>query len=98
GAWLAVTSDTGLYQQQSQVLDLFGQVHLFHDRGIEFTTDSARVFMTQGTAEGDEHIEGQGDFGSLEAEGFRLLERGERVIFTGKARLILSPRQGGSRS
>jgi lipopolysaccharide export system protein LptC len=98
GSWLAVTSDTGVYQQQSQILDLFGQVHLFHDRGIEFTTDSARVFMAQGTAEGNERVEGQGSFGALEAEGFRLLDRGERIVFMGKSRLTLVPRQGGGSS
>ena len=52
GAWVAVTSDTGVYQQTAQVLDLLGQVHVFHDAGIEFVTDAARVFVQQGTAEG----------------------------------------------
>jgi lipopolysaccharide export system protein LptC len=98
GVWIALTSDTGVYLQQPQVLDLFGQVHVFHDRGIEFTTDSARIFLGQGTAAGDEHIEGQGSFGALEAEGFRVLDRGERVIFTGKARLLLAPRPSGGNS
>jgi lipopolysaccharide export system protein LptC len=98
GAWIAATSETGVYQQQQQILDLFGQVHVFHDAGIEFITDSARVFMGQGTAEGTDHIEGQGRFGELAAEGFQLLDRGERVIFTGKARLLLiqQPRGGNS--
>jgi lipopolysaccharide export system protein LptC len=98
GTWVAVTSETGLYQQQQQILDLFGEVHVFHDAGIEFTTDSARVFMAQGTAEGTDRVAGQGQFGELAAEGFQLLDRGERVIFTGKARLLLvqQPRGGNS--
>jgi len=89
GAWVAVTSDTGVYQQTAQVLDLFGQVHLFHDAGIEFVTDAARVFMQQGTAEGTDHISGQGRFGELEAEGFQILGRGDRIVFNGKSRLLL---------
>jgi lipopolysaccharide export system protein LptC len=95
GAWVAVNSDTGLYQQQQQVLDLFGQVHVFHDTGIEFTTDSARVNLNQGTAEGTEPVAGQGTFGELNAQGFQLLDRGERVIFTGKSRLLLVQQPGG---
>jgi lipopolysaccharide export system protein LptC len=95
GAWVAVTSETGVYQQQSQILDLFGSVHLFHDRGIEFTTDTARVFMNESRAEGDDPVAGQGSFGELSAEGFRLLDKGDRVVFTGKARLVLLPHSAG---
>jgi lipopolysaccharide export system protein LptC len=95
GAWVAVTSDTGVYQQQSQVLDLFGSVHLFHDRGVEFVTDTARVFMNESRAEGDDPIAGQGAFGELSAEGFRILDKGDRVVFTGKARLLLVPHAAG---
>jgi lipopolysaccharide export system protein LptC len=98
GAWIAVNSDTGIYQQQQQVLDLFGQVHVFHDAGIEFTTDSARVFMQQGTAEGTEPVAGQGRFGELDAEGFQLLDRGDRIIFTGKSRLLLVQQPPGGNS
>ena len=94
GAWVAVNSATGVYQQQQQVLDLFGEVHVFHDTGIEFTTDSARVKLDQGTAEGTEPVAGQGSFGELQAEGFQLLDRGERVIFTGKSRLLLVQQPG----
>jgi lipopolysaccharide export system protein LptC len=95
GAWVAVNSDTGVYQQQQQVLDLFGQVHVFHDNGIEFITDSARVNLDQGTAEGTESVAGQGGFGEVDAQGFQLLDRGERVIFTGKSRLLLVQQPGG---
>jgi lipopolysaccharide export system protein LptC len=95
GAWVAVHSDTGIYQQQTQILDLFGRVHLFHDRGIEFVTDTARVFMNEGRAEGDDPVAGQGAFGEVAAEGFRLLDKGERVVFTGKSRLMLVPHAAG---
>jgi len=92
GAWLAITSFTGVYLPQGQLLDLFGDVKLFHDRGYELTTDTAHVDMTAGTAEGNDPVQGQGVFGEVTSEGFRLLERGQTIIFTGKAKLHLASR------
>jgi lipopolysaccharide export system protein LptC len=48
--------------------------------------------MTAGTAEGNEAVQGQGVFGSVVADGFRLLDHGQVIIFTGKAKLHLTPR------
>jgi lipopolysaccharide export system protein LptC len=90
--WLALTAYSGVYRPQSQLLDLFGDVELFQDKGNEFKTDVAHVDMANGSAEGDDPIEGHGGFGSIEAEGFRIKDRGDIITFTGKARLVLEPR------
>jgi lipopolysaccharide export system protein LptC len=92
GAWLAVTSDTGVYLTQGQQLDMFGAVKLFHDRGYEMTTDTAHVDMPQGTAEGKDPVQGQGVFGDIVSEGFLLTDHGDNITFTGKAKLHLIPR------
>ncbi len=36
-------------------------------------------------------MEGQGSLGSIDAEGFRVLDRGARIVFTGKSHLIIMP-------
>jgi lipopolysaccharide export system protein LptC len=95
GAWLAITADTGTYQSRAQKLDLFGHVELFHDRGYEFRTDSAYVDMAAGVAEGDKPVEGQGVFGTVTAQGFRMLDRGTTIVFTGKSHLVLESHPGG---
>lgn len=92
GNWLALTGDTGVYLSQGQLLDLFGNVKLYHDRGYELTTDTAHVDMAAGTAEGSDPVQGQGVFGDIQSEGFRLLDHGAIVIFTGKSKLHLTPR------
>jgi lipopolysaccharide export system protein LptC len=92
GAWLALTGDTGVYVSQGQLLDLFGDVKLFHDRGYELNTESAHLDMAAGTAEGNEPVQGQGVFGDVNSQGFRLLDHGQTIIFTGKAKLHLTPR------
>ena len=89
GAWLALTAFTGVYLTQGQLLGLFGDVKMFHDRGYELTTDTAHIDMTAGTAEGHDPVQGQGVFGDITSEGFKLLDHGQTIIFTGKSDMLL---------
>ena len=90
--WLELSSDTGFYEPQSQHLDLFGNVALFQDKGNEFHSSSAHVDMAASTAEGDDPVSGQGPFGTVTAQGFRILDRGNTIIFKGHAQLDVEPR------
>jgi lipopolysaccharide export system protein LptC len=92
GNWLELSANTGLYQQQQQLLDLFGQVALFQDKGNEFHSTTAHIDMAAGTAEGDDPTTGQGPFGNVIADGFRILDRGDTIIFKGHATLEIEPR------
>lgn len=91
GTWLVLTSEAGKYNQKLKTLDLAGSVNLFHDSGYEFRTTRAYVDLEEGIAVGTEPVEGQGPFGHLTAEGFRLIEKGTTILFTGKSRLQLFP-------
>ena len=91
GAWVALTATNGNFNREQQLLELTGNVNLFHDSGYEFRTESAVFDLTAGDATGTEPVEGQGPFGHLEAEGFRIYNRGERVEFTGKSKLTINP-------
>jgi lipopolysaccharide export system protein LptC len=87
--WLALTAYSGIYQPQAQLLDLFGNVDVFQDKGNEFVTDSAHIDMGKGTAVGTDPVEGHGPFGTIKSEGFRIENQGDIVIFTGKTQLLL---------
>lgn len=91
GTWVALSAASGTFQREAQILVFSGGVNLFHDAGYEFRTPSALIDLGKGTAFGDETIEGQGPFGSLHAEGFQILERGQRILFTGKSQLVIHP-------
>lgn len=91
GAWLALNARSGEYRRSAEILDLSGGVSLFHDRGFELRSESARINLDGGTAEGRQPVQGQSAFGTVDAEGFRVLDRGQTIIFTGKSRLILQP-------
>jgi lipopolysaccharide export system protein LptC len=92
GSWLELSASTGLYQPQPQLLDLFGEVALYQDKGNEFHSSTAHVDMANGTAGGDDPVTGQGPFGNVTAQGFRILERGDTIIFEGHAKLLIQPR------
>jgi len=94
GSWLALTAQNGLFEKEAQVLWLEGDVSLFHDQGAEFVTAAARIDLTNNTAAGDAPVQGQGPAGVLTSEGFRVLDGGERVLFTGRARMTLAPGGG----
>jgi lipopolysaccharide export system protein LptC len=89
GSWIALTGEAGQYYKDLQILDLSGSVNMFHDAGYEFRTATARFEMQTGGAQGNDHIEGQGPFGTIVAEGFRLVDKGAVVHFLGKSRLVI---------
>jgi lipopolysaccharide export system protein LptC len=91
GAWVASSAESGRFRRDDQILDLVGGVNLFHDQGFEMHSPSARLDLKRGTAEGDEKVDGHGPTGTISAEGFRVLDNGARVFFTGPARLVLRP-------
>jgi lipopolysaccharide export system protein LptC len=89
GANIVITANTAIYQSQSQVLDLFGQVTLVHQNGTKFVTQSARVEVASNRAEGHQPVTGHGPSGDLTAQGFRILDKGDRILFTGRSDLLL---------
>jgi lipopolysaccharide export system protein LptC len=89
GAWVALTADTGKYNKQSQMLHLQGNVNVFHDAGYEIQTTSADVNLDKGDAQGDEPVVGQGPDSELQGQGFRLYNKGARIVVTGQSRVVI---------
>jgi len=95
GSWLVLTAKSGVYVRQNGTLTLNEQVNLFHDSGYEFRTESAVIDLTKGTATGTVSVAGQGPFGNIKAEGFRLVDKGKTIYFMGKSKLTVYPGAGG---
>jgi lipopolysaccharide export system protein LptC len=91
GSWLVLTANSGVFDKNKKMLELRKKVNLFHDSGYEFRTSAADVDLTKGLAQGNQPISGQGPFGSLKSEGFRLIDKGRIIHFTGKSKLIMYP-------
>jgi lipopolysaccharide export system protein LptC len=93
GGWLYLEANEGRFDRPRSHLDLAGRVTIHHDDGTQFVTDQAAVDIGGGNASGDAPVAAQGPFGTLSAEGFRLYDRGQVVVFTGQARVVLEATQ-----
>lgn len=92
GAWVLARAPEGVFDRDSETLLLKGGVSVFHDDGYEFTSPSALLWLREGRAEGGEPAEAHGPAGEIQsADGFELIDKGRRILFKGKSRLILRP-------
>lgn len=93
GSWVYLESVSGRYARPDGLLDLAGDVTVYHDRGMMVRTEAAAVQVEAGRAQGDRATHAQGPFGTIESEGFEIIERGAVVVFTGRARALLVARE-----
>ena len=89
GAKVVLNAATGIYQSQTQLLDLFGGVTLTHQNGTRFVTRRAHADFSDNTAVGHDPTKGHGPAGDIWGQGFRILDKGDTIIFTGRSHCIL---------
>lgn len=90
GAWTQVQAETGVYMQKGGQLDLSGNVLLYRDDGTTLRTETASVDVREGAAASADRTHVEGPFGTLDAQGFSLTDRGMLVHFIGPGRLLLN--------
>ena len=96
GASVVLTAATGIYQSQAQLLDLFADVTLIHENGTRFVTQHAHLNLSDDSAEGRDPVEGHGPSGDITGQGFRVLSKGETIIFTGESHLLFKGTKSSS--
>ena len=90
GSWTYVESKVGVYIQHASLLDLSGDVIIFRDSGVTLHTQSASMDLKSGAAAGNEATHAEGPFGTLDAQGFALVDKGAVIQFQGDSHLILN--------
>jgi len=95
GQWLALNATEGLYERDSGLLDLTGNVSIYSDQGHEFHTEKARINLDTRIADGDMPIRGQGPLGILQAGGFYLDSDNQQMVFGNGVKLIIYPGERG---
>jgi len=91
-SWLMLTATNGVYIQHAGLLDLSGDVTLYRDDGITLRSATASVDLKTGAALGSDTVSAEGPFGTLDATGYALVDKGAVIQFTGPARLVLNSR------
>jgi lipopolysaccharide export system protein LptC len=90
GSWTYVESKKGVFIQHASLLDLSGDVVIFRDSGVTLRTQSASMDLKSGAAAGNEATHAEGPFGTLDAQGFALVDKGAVIQFQGSSRLVLN--------
>jgi lipopolysaccharide export system protein LptC len=90
GTWLMVQSHDGVFGQHTNLLDLSGEVTLYRQDGTMMTSATASLDLKQGAATSNDYTHAEGPFGTLDAEGFTLVDKGDVVQFRGPARLVMN--------
>ena len=94
GNWLMAQSHKGVYLPHTGSLDLSDEVHLYRDDGTTLDTSSASLDLKGGAAAGAEMVHAEGPFGTLDAQGFAVTDKGAVLQFPGPGRLVLNGAQG----
>ena len=90
GTWLLVRARHGDFVQHSNELDLSDAVTLYRQDGTTMNSATATLNLKQGAATSDAFTHAEGPFGTLDAQGFTLVDKGGVVQFHGPARLVLN--------
>lgn len=91
GAWLTGSGESGIVDWTERTVHLSGEVQLRHEAGYAILTQSAFVNIANRTASGDRPVEGAGNSGRFRAEGFRVLDGGNRIRLLGRSAVRFDP-------
>lgn len=84
-----VLARTGLFDADARTLDLQADVRFRTRSGYEFVAEHARIHLADERVTGDSPVRGEGPMGSIRADGYEILDGGDRVVFTGNVRTHL---------
>lgn len=90
GTWLAAKSDSAIYEQNAEKLQLNGNVRLFHDAGYQLETEELRVNLLTQETFSDKDVQAQGPEGVINAIGLEAFGEDNIVIFKGPATMLLN--------
>ncbi|WP_428247722.1 LPS export ABC transporter periplasmic protein LptC [Ferrovibrio sp.] len=95
GAWISLTSNTGVYNNTARMLTLHGDINVYSDRGYEFHGINAEIDLNTGVLASDDKVWGHASLGSIRANGMRVYDRGKTIVFINGVKTTLNPRGAG---
>jgi lipopolysaccharide export system protein LptC len=90
GTWMMLSAKEGTFMQHLNQLDLVNNVTLYRDDGTTMHTASASIDVKAGAAAGSEPTHVEGPFGTLDAQGFTVMDKGTAIDFPGPAHVVLN--------
>jgi lipopolysaccharide export system protein LptC len=90
GGKATLTAAIGHYDRTAERMDLEGDVRLTLRDEYRVDTSLASIDLQASAASGSAPVTATGDFGTINAEGFKVMDGGKTVLFTGQSRMILN--------
>lgn len=79
----SVQAREGVWNEAEEILDLKGDVVMADAAGYVFTADSARIYVHENRIEGRTPLHGVGPIGEVRADGYEVIEDGDKIVLTG---------------
>ncbi|MFL2660499.1 MAG: LPS export ABC transporter periplasmic protein LptC [Alphaproteobacteria bacterium] len=84
-----LSGDEGVFNKEVQQLKVTGNVRLNDQEDMIFKTSEMQFDFKKETLSGNKSVTGEKKNSFIYSEGFEIFERGKKIIFTGKSKLIL---------
>ena len=91
--FISLKSIDGKFDQDKEMLFLFNDVRFENEIGYKFSTEDAYINLNSNEVFGDKKIRGFNDEGEINSEGFKIIDEGNKIIFFGKAKLVIKDKQ-----
>jgi lipopolysaccharide export system protein LptC len=91
GEWISLSAPDGVLDQDSGLLQLFGDINIFSDSGDQFTMKSAEVNLKKRTIVSPNPVIGHGPLGAIEADRLVADQLTGKLRFEGNVRLKIYP-------
>lgn len=78
-----LVADHGVYQEDTRILSLAGNVRAVDAKGARFASQAAVVNTRTGQVTGPKPLAGASSSGAVEAQSFQAYDKGDRVVFKG---------------
>ena len=90
GDHVQISARVGKFDRTKNKLTLIGDVNVHHDRNYSFRTSEATFDIKGKSAWGTKPVYASTPKATVTAEGFRIMDKGATVIFTGKSKVVLN--------
>jgi lipopolysaccharide export system protein LptC len=94
GTMIDVNAKAAQYDQSKGTLGIETGLTVRRSDGTTFTTDEAHVDVNGKNAEGNKPVLLQGNFGEVRGQGFKTMDGGKTIIFTGESSATLKMGKG----
>ena len=78
-----VQAREGVWNAELEVLDLSGDVVMTDAGGYTFTSQKTRMYVRENRVEGQDPLTGFGPVGEVKADGYEVLDGGDRILLKG---------------